>query len=134
VTFRLKTLEGLSGRGKGSALLGSDASMRFRSGRSSMDLTEADFDDESSMMDESDMDDTDFSERSSISSGAANNPALSAILGKSAGKKDKIPIVSAYSVALSTILPTILSEQQYLVEFFKMSVTPDKDGPHAGKR
>jgi hypothetical protein len=99
-----------------------------------MDLTEADFD-ETSMMDASEDDDSDtFSDRSMISSGAANNPALSAILGKSAGKKDKIPIVSAYSVALSTILPSILSEQQYLVEFFRMSVVPDKEGPNAGKR
>jgi hypothetical protein len=103
--------------------LGSEASQRIsnRLSKTSKDLTEDDFDDEA--FDLSDDDDDDFSERS-ITPTMVMTPNAAALANLfSKGKKEKVLITKAYSMALGAILPAIWTEQQYCVDFLKMSST-----------
>lgn len=66
-------------------------------------------------------DDDDFSERSIAPTMVLtpNAAALASLFSK--GKKEKVSINRAYSMALGAILPAIWTEQQYCVDFLRTS-------------
>lgn len=82
-------------------------------------MTEDDFDDDEAF-DLSD-DDDDFSEKSIMPSMVMtpNAAALANLFSK--GKKEKVSITKAYSMALGAVLPALLTEQVFCVDFLKMS-------------
>lgn len=87
--------------------------------RTNKDMTEDDFDDDEAF-DLSD-DDDDFSEKSITPSMVMtpNAAALANLFSK--GKKEKVSITKAYSMALGAVLPAILTEQVFCVDFLKTS-------------
>jgi len=84
--------------------------------RSGGDLTETDFDDETTLTDDDvDMEDDDDT-KSTVTAGGTRVKVI----------RERMNIVKSFNVALTMFLPVVLSEQQFCIDFFKFDNSPTR--------